>query len=207
MSEPRPPLTDQLSGPELARWYWLSSELVAFARALGVATGGAKRAVTARLVAHLDGRPLPDPEPVRRLTPPPLAEPLTAATVLPPGQRCSQQLRRYLTGVIGPGFRFDAPMRAFVARGAGRTLAEAVDHWHRTRSRAAPEIGSQFELNRFLRAWHRDHPDQTHARALDAWRAHRQLPVDARHPFPPAEPAVTGRGPTAAQYAQTKTGR
>ncbi|MEU7555004.1 hypothetical protein AB0B01_22130 [Streptomyces sp. NPDC044571] len=69
-------------------------------------------------------------------------------------------------------------MRDYVAGHAGHTLAEAVAHWHDTRGRAAepPEIGAQFELNRFLRDWHTRHPDGTRREALAAWQVHRARP-------------------------------
>ncbi len=181
MTESRPTLDEHLTGQELLRWYWLRSELAAFARSLGVAASGAKRDLTARLVAHLDGSPSRSPTPPRQPTPTALAEPLTAATLIPPGQRCTQQLRRYFTDLIGPSFAFDAAMRDFIFNGAGRTLGAAVNHWHFTRSQPQPEIGSQFELNAFIRDWHHHHSSGSHAQALHAWRIHRDLPVEARN--------------------------
>lgn len=153
MRESRPILDEHLSGLELLRWYWLRSELAALARSLNVPA---------------------------RPAPPALPEPLTAATSLPVGQRCTQQLRRYFTAILGPSFSFDAAMRDFISEGAGRTLGDAITHWHATRSRPAPEIGSQFELNAFIRDWHHRHPRGSRTQALTAWRVYRALPVDAR---------------------------
>ncbi|MGW4650292.1 DUF6434 domain-containing protein, partial [Kitasatospora sp. NPDC004289] len=103
-------------------------------------------------------------------------------TVIPEGQRCSQVLRAYFEREIGPGFHFDAAMRAFVAEGAGRTLGEAVRHWYRTRAEMArpQEVGEQFEFNRFLRGWHAEHPARSRAEAVAAWQAHRALPRELR---------------------------
>ncbi|WP_091412603.1 DUF6434 domain-containing protein [Friedmanniella luteola] len=179
MTESRPPLTDELSGPELLRWYWTRAELLRFARASGLDASGDKQALTAKVAAHLDGAPAPRAAPRRPPPPPPLPEPLSPDTVIPAGQRCTQQLRRHLTAVVGPSFRFDAAMRDFVAGGAGRTLGAAADHWSRTRGRPRPAIGAQFELNRFLRDWHHDHPAGTRAEALEAWQVRRALPVEA----------------------------
>lgn len=183
--ESRPTLGEHLSGQELLRWYWLRDELAAFARTLGLSAAGGKQALTARLVAHLEGRPLPRSDPAPRSSAAALPEPLGAATVIPAGQRCTQQLRRYLTGAVGSAFVFDAHMRDFVATGAGRTLGDAVAHWYATRSQPASVIGEQFELNAFLRRWHQQHPDQSRGQALDAWRAHRRLPSEARDPLQP----------------------
>ncbi|PBC70756.1 hypothetical protein BX265_5313 [Streptomyces sp. TLI_235] len=178
---PRPRPTTALSGAELLRWYWTLDELTGLARELGVPRGGGKAALTARLAAALDGRPLPQAPAARRTRPGrQLTGPVDGDTVIPEGQRCSQLLRAWFTARIGPSFHFDAHMRAFVAENAGRTLDDAVRHWHETRAEAAEprEIGAQFELNRFLRGWHADHPDGTRAEALDAWRAHRARPRD-----------------------------
>ncbi|MFD0273537.1 DUF6434 domain-containing protein [Kitasatospora sp. NPDC127111] len=176
-AESRPPLTADLTGAELLRWYWTLDELTGLARTMGVARHGGKTALTARLAAALDGRPLPA-APARRPAGAQLAEPVDGDTVIPPGQRCSQVLRRYFVEAIGPGFHFDAFMRDFIARNPGRTLADAVAHWHATRPDAAlpREIAEQFEFNRFTSAWHGRNPTGTRAQARAAWYAHRALP-------------------------------
>ncbi|MFE1874197.1 DUF6434 domain-containing protein [Streptomyces sp. NPDC059496] len=180
--ESRPALTPALTGTELLRWYWTLAELSALARKMGLPAGGGKAAVTARLAAALDGLPAPaaPAAPAPRRAGRQLTAPVTGATVIPPGQRCSQVLRAYFVREVGPGFHFDAFMRDYVAEHAGHTLAEAVAHWHATRVRAAEpqEVGAQFEFNRFLRAWHAGHPDGARAEALAAWQAHRARPRD-----------------------------
>lgn len=176
----RPALTPDLTAEELGRGYWLRVELAGFARSLGLPSGGAKADLTERIAAHLGGTTPPAPVPARHRHGP-LPEPLTAATVVPADQRCTQQIRRWLLDVVGPGFRFDGPMRAFFADGDGsRTLGDAVAHWHHSRSRAARPIDPQFELNRFARQWHLDHPDGSRAEMLAAWAHYRALPLDRR---------------------------
>ncbi|MCX5193074.1 SAP domain-containing protein [Streptomyces sp. NBC_00249] len=179
--ETRPEPTPALTGAELLRWYWTLTELTALAGALGVPAAGGKAALTARLAATLDGRPAPHREPpARRRAGRQLTAPVDGRTVIPEGQRCSQVLREFFVRETGPGFHFDAFMRAYVAQGAGRTLAEAVAHWHATRQDAAQpqDIGAQFEFNRFLRTWHTRHPDGTRTEALTAWHEHRARPRD-----------------------------
>ncbi|MGW1892403.1 DUF6434 domain-containing protein [Streptomyces sp. NPDC002004] len=177
-AQSRPPLTADLTGAELLRWYWTLDELSALARTMGIARHGGKKALTARLAAALDGLPLPAAPARPRPATAQLAEPLDGDTVIPAGQRCSQALRKYFLKTIGPGFHFDAYMRSFIAQNPGRTLADAVTHWHATRPDAARpgEIGEQFEYNRFTRTWHRQNPAGTRAQALQAWNAHRTLP-------------------------------
>ncbi|GAA3902183.1 DUF6434 domain-containing protein [Actinoplanes auranticolor] len=177
MTEHRPALSPALSGAELTRWYWTLAELTALARTLGVPRGGGKAALADRLAAALDGAapsaPVPRAPAGRQLT-----APVSADTIIPPGQRCSQLLRDFFRQQIGPGFTFDEFMRAFVADGAGQTLGAAVAHWHATRAQAAQQrpIGAQFELNAFLRQWRLDHPGAGRQDALAAWRQHRSQP-------------------------------
>jgi hypothetical protein len=183
MTETRPSLSAALTGAELLRWYWTLEELTALAATLGVPRGGGKQALTERLAARLDGRQTPAPAPQRR---PPagrqLNGPLSATTVIPAGQRCSQLLRDYFRREIGPGFVFDSFMRSFIADGAGRTLGDAVAHWEATRGAAAQQrpIGGQFELNAFLRRWRASHPGGTREESLAAWREHRSRPAEER---------------------------
>ncbi|MGW6864129.1 DUF6434 domain-containing protein [Streptomyces sp. NPDC054904] len=180
-AEARPELSTALSGDELARWYWTLAELTVLARELGVPRGGGKAALTERVRAVLDGVAPPAAPSRTRGAGRQLAAPVDGYTEIPEGQRCSQVLREFFRREIGPSFHFDASMRTFVAEGAGRTLDEAIAHWHATRRTAAQaqEIGSQFELNRFLRDWHAEHPAGSRTEALAAWRAHRDRP---RHP-------------------------
>src|SRR5699024_8717312 len=131
----------------LRRWYWLRAELAALPGELGLSRSGSKEELLERVVAALDGAAPPAPVP-RPAAGRQLVEPVGPGTVIPPGQRCSQVLRRFFAAQIGPHFRFDEHMREFVAHGAGRTLGEAAEHWHRTRDAPPGVIGEQFEYNR-----------------------------------------------------------
>ena len=175
----RPLLTQGLSGAELRRWYWTKAELVAFARSVEIRTSGSKEQLTDRLADRLDGR-VERAEPRRAPPAAQLTGPVTSATVIPPGQRCSQLLRAFFRSEIGPSFRFDGPMREFVSTANGAaTLGDAVEHWRRTRHQQR-EIGRQFELNRFTRQWHREHPGGSAEQLRAAWLAYRSQPTDAR---------------------------
>lgn len=179
-SEQRPELTPSLTGAELQRWYWLKSELIDFARALDMPTGGSKDELTVRVAAALDGKHRV-PMVRRRAVTVQLGGELSRATVIPPGQRASQHLRKWFTAQLGPSFHFDRHMRDFVASADGaRTLGDALDHWRSTRDQPTTTIDSQFELNRFTRTWHEQNPGGTRAELLADWRTYRSLPVDAR---------------------------
>ena len=177
----RPRLTPRLTGAELQRWYWLKDELIDFARSLGLRTNGGKDLLTARIVAHLEGVVEREPVTTRSPAGKQLQPPLFADTVIPPGQRCSQVVRAWFAEQLGADFRFDAHMRGFFADADGtHTLQNALDHWQHTRGDGEQHIDSQFEYNRFSRAWHRENPEGPHRDMITAWQHYRSLPIDVR---------------------------
>ena len=180
--EQRPELTARrLTGAELQRWYWLRSELADLARQMRISPSGSKQELTARLALALDGVPVPVPNSSRRRTPArQLTGPVDLATVIPVGQRSSQLLREFFQAQIGSGFRFDGAMRAFITNNPGQTLGDAVAYWHTSRSHEQKDIEPQFELNRFTRQWHLDHPGSSRVELLQAWADYRSRPVDDR---------------------------
>lgn len=177
----RPELAPGLSEAEFVRWYWLKDELVTFARRLGIRATGSKEALAARIAAALAGREFAEPAAPRRAATAQLTGALSSATVIPVGQRSSQVVRAWMAEQIGPGFHFDAEMRAFFSQADGtKTMQDAVNHWHETRGGGPKVIDRQFEYNRFTRAWHEAHPDGSREDLLEAWRQYRRRPIDER---------------------------
>lgn len=177
----RPQLSRDLSGSEFLRWYWLKDELIVFARSLGVRSTGGKELLTQRLAATLDGLAFSEPAPVRSAGSRQLSGSMTASTVIPKGQRCSQVVRGWFIEQVGESFRFDGEMRSFFANADGtQTLQDALDHYHATRDQGRKDIGAQFEYNRFTRSWHEAHPDGSLEELLEAWHDYRSRPVDKR---------------------------
>lgn len=179
----RPPLTPSLSEREFLRWYWTLAELQTFARSIAVSPSGRKADVTERLAASLAGRK--NARSQRRSTVDQLAGPLTPESVIPPNQRSTQLLREFFESEIGPSFRFNGHMRAFLAEG-GATLGDAVAHWHATRGSELPPQSESLEFNKFTKAWHRANPSGSPSEARTAWQRYRSLPTDQR---PPVEQA------------------
>lgn len=177
----RPPLTRELTGAELLRWYWLKEELTRFARTLGIRATGSKELLTQRIAAYLDGRTFTEPAVVRTARSKQLSGVLAGHTVIPAGQRCSQVVRGWFIEQLGPSFRFDKAMRDFFASTDGtQTLTDALDHWYATRDMQQQDPGAQFEYNRFTRSWHEQHPDGSRQELLAAWREYRNRPIDER---------------------------
>lgn len=178
---PRPPLTAGLTGAEFERWYWLKDELSEFARALGIRSGGSKQALTGRIAARLDGRAFEEPRTGHLVRGDQLLPPLTPDSLIPPGQPCSQSVRRWFEEQVGPAFRFDSSMRDFFRHADGtQMLGDALDYWNSTRGEGPTSIDPQFEYNRFTRAWHIDNPEGSRAELLLAWTRYRALPIDER---------------------------
>lgn len=163
------------------RWYWLKVELTDFARRLEISATGSKELLTQRIVAKLDDKPFMEPQRTSRAGGRQLNGPLTPATVIPVGQRCSQVVRTWFIEQVGASFGFDAEMRAFFASTDGtQTMQDALDHYLATRGQGAKPIDAQFEYNRFTRAWHEANPAGDRDELLRAWRRYRERPVDQR---------------------------
>lgn len=165
----RPRLEAGLPADAFRAAYWLRAELADFCRANGLSAAGGKAKLAERIARFLETgeRSAPPPAP-RRPRPPKTSAPLTPDTVIPPGMRCTQEVRAFFEREVGPGFRFDARMREFLWNGAGRTLGDAVEAWHRPRD-GETAIAPQFEYNRHVRAYFAANPGATHREAVEAW--------------------------------------
>ena len=180
-SAARPDLTADLAEAEFVRWYWLKDELASFARQLGIRATGGKEILAARIAAALAGREFVEPAAPSRVGGAQLSGELSAATVIPIGQRSSQVVRAWMAQQIGAGFHFDAAMRGFFASSDGtKTMQDAVEHWHATRSGDPKSIDGQFEYNRFTRAWYAAYPEGSREELLAAWRDYHSRPIEER---------------------------
>ena len=172
--EGRPALTAAMSGASFRRWYWLRSELVAFARTRGLPTSGGKIDIADRIALHLDGKPLMPLAPRRRRTVSALP---TLEGIIPPAVQCDQRLRAFFTDQIGSSFRFTVRFQRWLHDHAGETYAAAVDSWRALAAdRTVTPIAPQFEYNGFTRSYRHSHPGATHAEVTQAWQAQRSKP-------------------------------
>jgi hypothetical protein len=176
-ADERPELRAGLSPEQFDRWYWTVADLRDGARV--------RAALAGDIVANV-------PTKVPRDS---LTGVLTVESRFTPPQRMTRALRAFMVEQCGPGFRFDAHMREFFSgmpstthEEDGRpvdptpevdlTLGNAVDHWQRTRDRPSEAIESQFEYNRFVRAWRAERPGASHSEVVTAWHQHRSTPRD-----------------------------
>jgi hypothetical protein len=70
---------------------------------------------------------------------------ITRATVLTPGYRSTQKVRRFFKEQCGEGFKFDRAFRAWLMAASGQTMGDAVDEWCR---RATVASNTAVELAR-----------------------------------------------------------
>ncbi|MCH8532959.1 MAG: SAP domain-containing protein [Saccharospirillum sp.] len=171
----RPPLTASLSEVEFRRWYWLKFELAAFARELRLSPTGLKQDIAERIAAHLSCRtPPPTNRKPRRAAKMPNA--FSLDTRVGEGWRCTQELRSFFESQCGSGFRFNAPLREFIASGNGQPLSAAVALYVNSLRKGPQPIAAQFEYNRHMREFKALNPDGTHAEAVAAWWLKRGKP-------------------------------
>ena len=174
----RPTLDAQLSAEIFLRWYWLKDELAAFCLSCGLASGGSKQALTARIVRYLATGVKTGPS-QKAASKGQMPLTFTRATVIGPGWTCSQALRAFFEQEIGRSFYFDATLRNFIHNGRGKTLQEAILAWQNAQnSTVEKEIAPQFEYNRHIRDYLKTHPGAGLRAAIHAWNERKQTPKD-----------------------------
>lgn len=174
MKEEKPKLEKTLTGQEFLRWYYLKTDLQAFAKELGISSLGSKKDLTTRIANKLDGKETESTKESKRLDR--LPKKLTKKTVVYPNQKLTQQLREFMIKECGPEFRFNQHMRDFFFSDQKKTLGQAIDHYQTTKDIKNNKIASQFEYNRFVKKYHQENPNNSHQKMVQAWKKDRQLP-------------------------------
>ena len=177
--ELRPELRPGLAPETFRDWYWLKAELVAFCRANGLPTAGAKRELAECIAAFLTDGTVLRPAPRVRTPREPMPKTLTPATPIGQGWTCGERLRAFFETEVGPSFRFNRALITVIKAPAGRTLGDALAVWQASEAEPDRAIAPDLEYNAFTRAYSRAHPDATRAEVRDAWRARRETPRSA----------------------------
>jgi hypothetical protein len=63
--------------------------------------------------------------------------PLDHATVITPGYRNTQNVRRFFKAACGPDFKLDRDFMAWMKAASGRTMGDAATEWLSRRARVA----------------------------------------------------------------------
>ncbi len=173
-------LTKSLCATVFRDYYWLKVELQSFCREQGLSTVGTKTELAQRIETYLrTGRSVAVTH--RRRKTGQMPEHFSLNSVIGDGWRCTKELRTFFVERIGPGFRFNAVMRRFIHEQPGRTLAEAINAYHKGHSGAQnADIGAQFEYNRFTRDYWLKHPDSTRDDVIAAWYEFRNTAKSKR---------------------------
>jgi len=58
---------------------------------------------------------------------------ITRATLVDRDYRNTQNVRRFLVGACGPGFKFDRDFMAWIRNGSSKTMGDVADEWLRRR--------------------------------------------------------------------------
>jgi hypothetical protein len=157
--------------------YWHRASLTEHCRATGLPTAGSKITRTERITAHLTGKTPPAPTPKDRADMPTT---FTLETVIGKNRRCTQELRAFFQSHTNTRFTYTNPMRDFIANGAGKTLAEALQTWEDTKNTRTETIEPQFEYNRFMRSFFKENKGADLSAAYTAWKTHRDTPKSQR---------------------------
>lgn len=60
------------------------------------------------------------------------SSPITRETPVDGSYRNTQNVRRFLTGECGQGFKFDRAFMAWIRDGSPKTMGDVADEWSRT---------------------------------------------------------------------------
>lgn len=177
----RPLLTPALSPENFRAWYWLKKELQDFCSTQALPTSGSKEDLSARVLAHLSGEPLPSTLTIHTKASPSarrsaMPQSLTPDTVIGPGWRLNEALRAFFVAHTTPAFRFNQALRDLFKNPQGQTLAQAVAMYQTSLTKGPSPIQRQFQFNQHIRDYFEQHPGATRAQALQAWQDKRQTP-------------------------------
>ena len=185
----RPEIDECATGATFRRWYWLKSELVAFAREHGLRVSGGKEVLTDRIAHYLDtgdrelsGEPRrPRPSSTFNWA----KATLTLDTVITDSFTNGPNLRAFMKRHVGPSFRSSIEFMQWARDNVGKTLADAVAEWRRIEARRkaghkAP-IPAHNQFNQYVRDYFTDNPDGSMATARRLWAVKRRRPGDNRY--------------------------
>ncbi|MEL6959356.1 MAG: DUF6434 domain-containing protein [Pseudomonadota bacterium] len=190
----RPDIATIKRADDLRQWYWLKSELVAHAKALGLKTTGGKFDILDRIAYFLDHGTAPDE--VAEKTSSKFdwhKAQLTPDTVLTDSYKNSQNVRRFFQSHADPKFKFNIEFMAWMKANPGKTLADAVTEYHAMKAReAAPDHQSKIahhnQFNQYTRDFLADNPDLGMDDVRRVWAKKRALPSkDGRHRYDPSD--------------------
>lgn len=189
----RPEITSIKTGQELRRWYWLKSDLMGYARILGIKVSGGKFEILDRIAHFLDTG-----EKAASVVSKPKkmsskfdwhSEALTIETIITNNYKNTQNVRRFFLENTDQNFKFNIEFMAWVKSHIGKTLGDAVIEYHAMRARMAEsdfksKIEDHNQLNSYTRDFLADNPELGMADVRKFWALKTKLPSDnGRHDY------------------------
>jgi len=180
----RPAIDTLTTGDDLRQWYWLKSELEAYAKTLGVRPTGSKFTILDRLCHFLDTGQTQWPGDTRTKPASKFdwhSAELTPDTVITDSYKNSQNVRRFFKAHVGDSFKFNIAFMAWMKNNVGATLADAILVYHELKAQEAQpgfqsEIAHHNQFNRYMRDFLADNPGRSLDDVRRFWALKRALP-------------------------------
>ncbi|MEV5111000.1 SAP domain-containing protein [Bacillus sp. LBA3-1-1.1] len=180
----RPPLTKSISLEDFQNYYWLKAELQTFCREHGLPASGSKIEITERISHYLNTGKILKNSSGQKVSKASLSyKDLSLQTVITNNHRCSEDVRAFFKEKIGANFRFTVALQKFFKENIGKTYEDAILFWYEENERKKDPsykttIGTQFEYNRFTRAFFEDpyNKGKSKADAIAAWNEIKAKP-------------------------------
>ncbi|MFS8352942.1 DUF6434 domain-containing protein [Bacillus nitratireducens] len=180
----RPPLTKSISLEDFQNYYWLKAELQTFCREHGLPASGSKVEITERISHYLNtGKILKNSSGQKMCKASLSYKDLSLQTIITNNHRCSEDIRAFFKEKIGANFRFTIALQKFFKENVGKTYEDAITFWYEENERKKDPsykttIGTQFEYNRFTRAFFEDpyNKGKSKADAIAAWNEIKAKP-------------------------------
>ena len=183
--EHRPAIEDVSSSKELKRWYWLKSELSAYASSIRLSAAGSKQDITDRLGHYFDTG-----EKLIPVTLKPKSsfdwskEVLSLDTIITDSYRNGPNVRRFFKQHYGASFTFNIAFMRWMRENTGLTLLDALHARKKIAEAEAlvkPAIPDGNQYNAYTRAFFRDNPDATAEEARECWSWKKSRPGHNRY--------------------------
>lgn len=129
-SQKRPALSRIKTASELDHWYWLKSELVAFAKKNGIPYGLQKPELQKRIGIWLDtGKVATSAKPKAESSFDWSKEPISLVTEITDSYKNSKNVRQFMLKNAGARFRFSNEFMQWMRTHTGFTMKDAVHFW------------------------------------------------------------------------------
>lgn len=192
----RPPIASISTGSELRRWYWRKSELVAYARIVGVKTTSGKFTILDRLAHFLDTGEQIWPGDLSQKPRSKFdwhSEPLSENTPITDSYKNSQNVRRFFKAALGDGFKFNIAFMDWMRANTGKRLADACSAYREIMDETKQadfqtSIRGHNQFNQYTRDFLSDNPDLGMDDVRRVWALKVQLPSETgRHIYEPTD--------------------